>query len=207
MGAAAKSAAAVTLRLRTAAAYPHQMRLAALLVCLALVACSPTELGQAPDATPCASACGTGTVCELGRCVPVDAGTAADSGVDVPLDHGGDDVPGPMDVVDVAQAADVGPAEVGVDDTGARDAGPTDAGIVDVGVPDTGVDVPEAADARINCAEPGRPNRLCATQADCDRCGRFSTGWYCCYPVVGGEAPGECRATSESNPYCREPPR
>lgn len=146
------------------------MRLAALLACLAVVACSPTELGQAPDATPCSSACGAGTVCELGRCVPVDAGPSADTGVDVPLDHGGDDVPGPMDVVDVQQIVDVGEADAGV-----VDVGPGDSGVVDAGV----------------CSG----MTACTADNDCAACAPVADAGWCCSAIGRCRAaimPGYC---------------
>jgi len=67
-----------------------------------------------PDAGPCSSACGAGTVCSGGACVAVDAGAvdvvaAGDQGVDAP---GIVDRPSPMDApVAVADAgADSGSA-------------------------------------------------------------------------------------------------
>lgn len=89
-------------------------------LCLALAACSADPV-LLPDAGPCSSACGAGTVCMAGACVAVDGG-ALDA---VAVGDGGVDVPA---IVDQPAAMDA-PVAVG-------DAGPADTGA------DTGADVP-----------------------------------------------------------------
>ena len=92
-------------------------------LCLVLAACSADPV-LLPDAGPCSSACGAGTVCSGGACVAVDGGgtdvvAVADAGVDAPVIV---DRLTPMD-------APVAVADAGVDSGGA------DAGTADVGAP------------------------------------------------------------------------
>jgi hypothetical protein len=93
----------------------------ALALCAAACSADPVLL---PDAGPCSSACGAGTVCMGGACVAVDggaldAGSAVDVGEDRPV------------VVDLGSPVDAG-----------LDAGPADVGT------DAGVDVPRDVDPR-----------------------------------------------------------
>ena len=84
--------------------------LAALL--LAACAADPVLL---PDAGPCSSACGAGTVCSGGACVAVDAGSDAgfvDLGAPEdrpqPVDLGAEDAGTDAGAMDVPQAVDAG---------------------------------------------------------------------------------------------------
>jgi hypothetical protein len=95
-------------------------------LCLALLACSADPV-LLPDAGPCSSACGPGTVCMGGACVAVDGGALDVLAVDVGAP--GEDRPAP---VDLGSPVDVG-----------FDAGPADAGPAD-----TGADVPVNVDPR-----------------------------------------------------------
>lgn len=93
----------------------------ALALCAAACSADPVLL---PDAGPCSSACGAGTVCMGGACVAVDGGA---------LDGG--------------SAVDVGEDRPVVVDLGAVDVG-FDAGPADTGAVDAGVDVPRDVDPR-----------------------------------------------------------
>ena len=80
-----------------------------LLLALLLCACSADPV-LLPDAGPCSSACGAGTVCSGGACVAVDAGSVVDVGAP------GEDRPV---AVDLGGPVDAGsPADVGVMDSG-----------------------------------------------------------------------------------------
>ena len=89
-----------------------------LALALLLCACAADPV-LLPDAGPCSSACGAGTVCSGGACVAVDAG-AVDTGAP------GEDRPAPVDL--------------GAMDAGAPAAGPMDSGAVDAGSPRDVVD-------------------------------------------------------------------
>ncbi|MDO9016685.1 MAG: hypothetical protein Q8S73_37875 [Deltaproteobacteria bacterium] len=84
------------------------------LAAIALAACSADPV-LLPDAGPCSSACGPGTVCMAGACVAVDGG-ALDV---VAVGDAGPDVQAPEDrgsALDVPIAvADAGPADTGAD--------------------------------------------------------------------------------------------
>lgn len=87
----------------------------ALLALLALTACAADPV-LLPDAGPCSSACGAGTVCVSGACVAVDAGTDAGGTVDLGapedrsqvVDLGAPDVGTDAGAMDVQQVVDVG---------------------------------------------------------------------------------------------------
>lgn len=86
--------------------------LLALALCAAACSADPVLL---PDAGPCSSACGAGTVCQGGACLAVDGGGAdvvavGDQGVDAPV------IVDQSMAMDVPVAvADAGPADTGVD--------------------------------------------------------------------------------------------
>ena len=87
------------------------------LAALILAACAADPV-LLPDAGPCSSACGAGTVCVSGACVAVDAGTDAGT-VDV---GGAEDRPSPVDL--------------GTPDTGVDAGSPMDVQqVVDAGAP------------------------------------------------------------------------
>lgn len=119
--------------------HPHgngaRLALAALLAALAACSSDPVPL---PDAGPCASACGAGTVCQGGACVAADGG-AGDTGADMVRVDVPEDRPAVMDSGSDAGTVDVGTLDAGVTDVGALDAG-TDAGTADAGPSDVGVD-------------------------------------------------------------------
>ena len=87
----------------------------ALLALLALLAACAADPVLLPDAGPCSSACGAGTVCQGGACVAVDSGT-----VDAPRDN------------EAGVIVDVGVDRPAAVDLGTLDTG-SDAGAVDVG--------------------------------------------------------------------------
>ena len=90
---------------------------------LILTACAADPV-LLPDAGPCSSACGAGTVCSGGACVAVDGGSPVDVvavGEDRPV------------AIDLGSPVDVGASvDVGVMDSGAVDAG-RDVPAVDAG--------------------------------------------------------------------------
>ena len=172
------------------------------LVAVPLAACASDPVP--PDAAPADTGSTGAATMDLGADVPdvptLDAPTEDRGAVDASMAETGTDAT----VVDRPQldagqdgstldaSADVG-TDLGPDvpvDTGAIDA---DAG-VDSGPADTGRDVP--ADVRVNCAEPGSPDILCKTHADCSRClpGAFGEPWRC-------RSNGFCGASS-SRPVC-----
>ena len=69
-----------------------------------------------PDAGPCSSACGVGTVCQAGACVAIDAGSDAGGAIDLGapedrpqvVDLGTPDVGGDAGAMDVPQVVDTG---------------------------------------------------------------------------------------------------
>lgn len=85
-----------------------------LLLALLLCACAADPV-LLPDAGPCSSACGAGTVCSGGACVAVDGGSPVDAGAP------GEDRPVAIDMgspVDAGAPVDVGPMDTGVVDAG-----------------------------------------------------------------------------------------
>jgi hypothetical protein len=136
------------------------------LLCLALAACAADPV-LLPDAGPCSSACGAGTVCSGGACVAVDAG-----GGDVPAADVGEDRPAPPDA---------GPVDVGVDVVAVADAPAGDA----VDAADAGADVVALADVSCNAdaglyACGGTCRDLVRDSMNCGRCGDVCTGAATC---------------------------
>ena len=149
-----------------------------LIAVLALAACSADPV-LLPDAGPCSSACGAGTVCSGGACVAVDGGAldvvaVADGGVDAPV------------IVDQPTAMDV-PVAVG-------DAGPADTGAADAGVdvpPDTSrVDAGRCPNGPVGECE-GRNVSLVTGERDID--GRVRFCGACNVTCATGEVCVSCR--------------
>ena len=148
----------------------------ALLLALASLACAADPV-LLPDAGPCSSACGAGTVCQSGACVAVDAGSDAGGIVDLGAPE------------DRSQPVDLGAPDVGFDAGTPVDVG-SDAGAADVGTPDAGRCPAGFADCDGNAANgcevdtrvgvdhliPGvpAPNNVFIT--DCGRCGAPNCG-------------------------------
>lgn len=80
-----------------------------------------------PDAGPCSSACGAGTVCQAGACVAIDAGGDAGGAADLGapedrsqvVDLGAPDVGGDAGAMDAQQVVDAG-SDAGAVDTDPR---------------------------------------------------------------------------------------
>lgn len=108
------------------------------LAAILLTACAADPV-LLPDAGPCSSACGAGTVCSGGACVAVDAGS----------DVGTVDVGAPEDRPS--------PVDLGAPDTGVDAGSPMDVQRVDAGASDAGADVPRdvPSDALLACLEFG----------------------------------------------------
>jgi len=103
-------------------------------VALVLAACGGEPPAQpAPDAAaPCGGACGPGTTCGAGRCVPLDA---PDAGPDVAADAAPDVAPADAEQPDAAaeaglDASDADAADVAADVAYLDTAGLCDGGIV-----------------------------------------------------------------------------
>lgn len=97
---------------RGAAAYLPPMRLLFLALLALGCAADPVLLPDASpaDAGPCSGACGSGTACQSGACVAIDAG-----GEDrpAPVDLGTPDAGSPIDVSEDRPAVDVAPDTYG----------------------------------------------------------------------------------------------
>lgn len=97
-----------------------------LALALLLCACAADPV-LLPDAGPCSSACGAGTVCSGGACVAVDGGSVDALQVDV-----GEDRPVVVDLGSpVGVGFDAGPVDAGTDAGAARDV--ADAGRCPIG--------------------------------------------------------------------------
>ena len=139
----------------------------ALLLALCALSCAADPV-LLPDAGPCSSACGAGTVCQAGACVALDAGVL-DSGspVDAPAD-------------DRSALPDFGPRDAGAD------AGPMDAGVDDAGGDAFSADALDAAPDVPPALPPD--GSYAGGDAMCDRCG-VAHGTCTC---IGGRAVYTC---------------